>query len=71
MLKPIRKLFVRNMKRLRKKNKLSQEALAEKLDVSLRYVQKIEGKDCPSVGLDVIAKLAKALQAKPREFFLD
>ena len=70
-MKPIRKLFVRNMRRLRKKNKLSQEALAEKLDVSLRHVQRLESKDCPSVGLDVIAKLAKALQAKPREFFLD
>lgn len=41
------------------------------LDINISYFQRLEGKDCPSVGLDVIAKLARALKVKPKEFFED
>jgi len=71
VLKAVRKTFSKNMKRLRKKNGFSQEDLAEKLDVSVRYIQQLEGKNCPSVGLDVVAKLARALKSTPRDFFED
>ncbi len=47
----------------------SQEDLAEKMDVSSRYIQQLEGKNCPSVGLDVVAKIAKTLKAKPKDLF--
>lgn len=70
-MKTIRKTFSKNMKRLRIRNDFSQEELAEKMDVSARYIQQLEGKACPSVGLDVVAKVAKALSAKPRELFED
>lgn len=71
LLKAVRKTFAKNMKRLRVKNDFSQEELAEKMDVSVRYIQQLEGKNCPSVGLDVVAKIAKALSAKPRDLFED
>ncbi|MBL7688759.1 MAG: helix-turn-helix transcriptional regulator [Bdellovibrionaceae bacterium] len=69
LLKAVRRLFSRNMKRLRRKMGYSQEDLAEKMDVSSRYIQQLEGKNCPSVGLDVVAKVSRALRAKPRDFF--
>lgn len=59
------------MKRLRRKNNLSQEDLAERLKLSVRYIQHLEGKNCPSVGLDVIAKIAKALKASPKDLLED
>lgn len=70
-MKAIRKTFAKNMKRLRRKKDLSQEQLAEKMDVSARYIQYLEGKNCPSVGLDVVAKIAKALSVKPKDLFED
>jgi transcriptional regulator with XRE-family HTH domain len=62
---------VRNLKRLRKKNGWTQEIVAEKLDVNVSYYQRLEGKNCPSVGLDLIQTLARVLKAKPKEFFED
>ena len=70
-MKPIRKQFSKNLKRLRERNNLTQEDLAEKLDISVRYLQQLEGKNCPSVGLDKIAELSLALKSKPRDFFED
>lgn len=66
-MKRVRKLFARNLKRLRKANGISQEKLAEKMSLSTRYIQRLEGKNCPSVGLDSIALLAQALRAKPKD----
>lgn len=59
------------MKRLRRKKEFSQEDLAESLKVSVRYIQYLEGKNCPSVGLDVIEKIAKALKAAPKDLLDD
>lgn len=50
---------------------MTQEELAEALGISARYLQHLEGKNYPSVGLDKIADLAKVLKAKPKEFFED
>ena len=65
----IRKLFSKNLKQLRTKKNLTQEELAEKLDISVRYIQQLEGRNCPNVKLETIADLAKALSGKPIEFF--
>ncbi len=67
----IRKIFSKNLKRLRKRSGLTQEELAEKLDITPRYIQHLEGRNCPSVGIDKIADLARTLKAKPRDFFED
>jgi transcriptional regulator with XRE-family HTH domain len=67
----LRRQFARNLKRLRKRNNLTQEALAEKLDISVRYLQRLEGRNCPSVGIDKIAELSNALRSKPKDFFED
>jgi transcriptional regulator with XRE-family HTH domain len=53
---------------LRGRKGLTQEELAEKLGIDARYIQQLEGKSCPSVKIDTIAILAKALGAKPADF---
>ncbi len=56
------------LKRLRKGRKLSQEALAEKVGISSKYVSSIErGKENPT--LDVMIKLAHALRVEMEEIF--
>lgn len=65
----IRSVFSKNLKRLRTKKGLTQEQLAEKLGITVRYVQLLEGKQCPDVKLDTIAGIAKAVSAKPKDFF--
>ncbi|MBX3032964.1 MAG: helix-turn-helix transcriptional regulator [Bdellovibrionaceae bacterium] len=52
---------------MRVKKGLTQEELAEKLDISVRYVQHLEGVNCPNVKLDTIAELAKVLSADPAD----
>lgn len=53
---------------LRRRKGLTQEELAEKLGIDVRYIQQLEGKRCPNVKIDTIAILAKALGAKPADF---
>jgi len=48
--------------------RFTQEGLAEKLGISARYIQELEGKNPPNVKLDTIAALAKVLRKKPFEF---
>ncbi len=64
----VRKQFARNLKRIRKRRGLSQEVLAERLDISVRYVQQLEGKNTPNVKLDTLANLAKVLKVSPGDF---
>ncbi|MGE0525477.1 MAG: helix-turn-helix domain-containing protein [Bdellovibrionales bacterium] len=64
----IRKIFSKNLKRLRNRKGLTQEDLAERLDISVRYIQQLEGKNCPNVKIDTIAAIAKILNTKPEEF---
>lgn len=57
-----------NIRRLRKAGGLTQEALAHKAGLAMRYVSGIEhGEENPS--LAALVKLAAALGAHPRELF--
>jgi len=47
---------------LRKKKGLTQQKLAELADFEYKYIQRIEGKNPPSVGLLKLNKLASALK---------
>ncbi len=56
------------LKRLRQGRKLSQEALAEKVGISPKYVSSIErGKENPT--LDIMIKLAHTLGVEMEELF--
>ena len=60
MPEPARKIFGKNVNRLRNAAGLTQETLAEQADVSRRYLQEIEsGEKFPTV--PVLARLRKAL----------
>lgn len=55
-------MISKNLKKLRKKLKLSQEALARKARISYNTVVKIEGQRIVSPRLDTLKKLARALK---------
>ena len=62
------KLFGMRMKELRAVRNLSQEQLAEKADISPKYMSRIEmGLHFPS--FNIITKLANALQVEAKDFF--
>ena len=60
----LRNVFATNLRRLRRERGLSQEALAYESGVDRAYLSRIE-KGEPSVGIDVIARLAAALEVDP------
>ena len=43
---------------LRKESKLTQQDLAERSRISLKYIQRIEGTNPPDIGLETLTKLA-------------
>ena len=51
----------------RKKQKITQEKLAELIETIYKYIQRIEGKTPPDVRLTTIIRIAKALKIKPAE----
>ncbi|MFA5090474.1 MAG: helix-turn-helix transcriptional regulator [Candidatus Omnitrophota bacterium] len=57
----------RKIKELRRKRGITQEQLAELIETSYKYLQRIEGKNPPDVRLTTIIRLAKALKVKPAE----
>ena len=57
--------FSRKIKELRRNQGITQEQLAELIETSYKYLQRIEGKTPPDVRLTTIIKLAKALKVKP------
>lgn len=60
--------FAANLKILRKSRKLTQEQLAELVDVDFRYISLLENaKSFPSC--EVIERLAKALNVSYKELF--
>ncbi len=66
----LRAVFINNLKRYRKENKLSQMALAEKCGTSASYIGEIEiGKKFPSV--EMVQKFAEALNIKPYKLFME
>jgi transcriptional regulator with XRE-family HTH domain len=58
----------RNIKRYRKKLRLSQAALAEKLDISVNFLCNIENGN-KWMSLPTLVKLATALEIEPYELF--
>ena len=60
-------LLGKKIKELRRKRGITQERLAELIDTSYKYIQRIEGKTPPDVRLTTIGRLAKALKVKPAE----
>jgi len=66
----IKKLFGKNLKRYRKEMGLSQEELAEKLNISQNHLSSIEiGKRF--VSADLIERIAEELEISPAALFLD
>ena len=56
------------IKELRKQKKLTQEQLAEKLNLDIGYISKLEvGRNFPTIG--TLEKIAKVLQVELCEFF--
>ncbi len=64
----IKKLLGRRIKELRIKNKLSQEELAEKIDIAERNLSKIEC-GINFIRAEKIGKLAEALKVEPKDLF--
>jgi transcriptional regulator with XRE-family HTH domain len=66
----IQTVFAENMKKYRKKAKLTQEKLAEMCGTDHRYIGQIEtGVRCPS--LDFVERIASALKIAPYRLFYD
>ena len=63
----IRLQFAQKLREERKKAKLTQEEMAERLDISVRYYQMLESKNPTAIKIDGIEKIAKALKVKPAE----
>jgi len=59
--------FGKNIKEFRKKRGITQEILAEQMETSYKYIQRIEGKNPPDVRLSTIVRLAKVLEINPSE----
>ena len=61
----IRLQFAGQLRRLRKDKALTQEAMAERVGMDIRYYQRLESKKPNAVKLDTIEKLARALRLPP------
>ena len=63
-------IFVFNLKKFRKKRKISQMKLAEMLDTSTSYIGEIEiNRKTPS--MEMVEKIANALDVEPFRLFID
>ena len=66
MLTPeIRLKFAQRLKALRKRFHLTQEQMAERLEMDVRYYQRLESNKPGAVKIDTIDKIAKALDLTP------
>lgn len=62
--------FCKNVKYYRKLNKMTQEKLAEKADLSLSYIKQIEsGKEYKNVTLNTQLNISIALNVKLKNLF--
>ena len=64
----LRGVVAKNLRELRKAKGLSQEELADRAPVDRNYVGMVERSE-NSVSVDVLEKLADALEVGPSEFF--
>ena len=51
------------IKKLRKKRHYTQEQLADAANLEYKYIQRIESKNPPNIGIETLEKIAKALKA--------
>ncbi len=58
MKDPIAHQLGKHVRALRKRYKLTQEELAGRSHISLKYIQRIESKNPPDLGLERLEKLA-------------
>ena len=66
----LRTVFITNLKRFRKEQKMSQMRLAELCETSTSYIGEIEiAKKFPSI--EMIEKIARALNVRPFQLFQD
>ncbi|MDE5579845.1 MAG: helix-turn-helix transcriptional regulator [Treponemataceae bacterium] len=66
----LRTVFITNLKRFRKEQKMSQMHLAELCETSTSYIGEIEiAKKFPSI--EMIEKIARALNVRPFQLFQD
>jgi transcriptional regulator with XRE-family HTH domain len=64
----LREVMARNLRRLREESGMSQEELAHRAGLNRNYIGMLErAENAPTV--DVIEKLAAALQVNPAAFF--
>ena len=61
----IRLQFAQKLKEERRKAKLTQEEVAEFIEVSARYYQMLESKKPTAIKIDTIDKIAKAFKISP------
>ncbi len=61
----IRLQFAGQLRKLRKRLELTQEEMAERVGMDVRYYQRLESRTPNAVRLDTIEKLAKALRLPP------
>lgn len=64
----IRQLFATNLRRIRQKSGLSQEALAAEAGVDRAHVSKIE-QERVYVGIEIVEKFSRVMKVEPHEFF--
>lgn len=57
-------MFLKNLAKIRKEKKLTQEALARKAGISFHTLVKIEGGRIKNPRIETVIKLAKALKVK-------
>ncbi len=57
--------FGARVKQLRKKTGFTQQQLAEYASLEYKYIQRIEGRNPPSIGLLKLLQLAHALNTSP------
>jgi len=63
----IRLKFAQKLREARKKAKLTQEEMADRIEFSVRYYQMLESKTPPAIKIDSIEKIADVLKIKPAE----
>lgn len=67
---PLRDILARNMRLLRAKRGLSQEALAFECDINRTYLSAIERSE-RNISIDNIARIAKGLKVEPWRLLKD
>lgn len=54
--------FSKRIVELRREHDLTQEQVAKRSGISLKYIQRIEGKNPPNIGLESLCKISKAFK---------